>query len=101
MGTISCTAPRGQSYLGGYVGTPLQPGGSDQAPNRRGFSEPPLSEESHDQTITSFGAYNVTTCEGTDITDYNKRMFFWTRLRPKIRAAVQKCEDYITFDVCL
>jgi hypothetical protein len=31
-----------------------------------------------DQTVTSFGAYIVTTCEGTDITDYNKRMFFWT-----------------------
>jgi hypothetical protein len=29
-----------------------------------------------DQTVTSFGAYIVTTCEGTDITNYNKRMFY-------------------------
>jgi hypothetical protein len=54
-----------------------------------------------DQTVTSFGAYVVTTCEGTDITDYNKRMFFRTGLRPEIRAAIRKGEDYLTFDACL
>jgi hypothetical protein len=54
-----------------------------------------------DQTVTSFGAYIVTTCESTDITDYNKRMFFWTGLRPEIRAAIRKGEDYLTFDACL
>jgi hypothetical protein len=53
-----------------------------------------------DQTVTSLGAYIVTACEGTDITDYNKRMFF-RRLRPEIRAAVRKGKDYLTFDACL
>ncbi len=28
------------------------------------------------QTVTGFGAYIVMTCEGTDITDNNKRMVF-------------------------
>ncbi len=28
-------------------------------------------------------------------------MFFWTGLRPEIRAAVQKGEEYLTFDACL
>jgi hypothetical protein len=40
------------------------------------------AKQSHDQTITSFGVYIVTTCKGTDITDYNKCMFFWTGLHP-------------------
>jgi hypothetical protein len=53
------------------------------------------------QIITSFGAYIVTTCEGTDITDYNKRMLFWIMLHPEIHAAVLKGEDYLTFDACL
>jgi hypothetical protein len=59
------------------------------------------AKQGPDQTVTSFGAYIVTTCEGTDITDYNKRMFFWTGLRPEIRAAIRKGEDYLTFDACL
>jgi hypothetical protein len=59
------------------------------------------AKQGPDQTVTSFGAHIVTTCEGTDIMDYNKRMFFWTRLRPEIRAAVRKDEDYLTFDACL
>ncbi len=29
-----------------------------------------------DQTVTSFGAYIVTICKITDITHYNKSMFF-------------------------
>jgi hypothetical protein len=28
-------------------------------------------------------------------------MFFWTRLRPEIRAAVRKGKYYFTFDACL
>jgi hypothetical protein len=28
-------------------------------------------------------------------------MFFWAGLHPEIRAAVRKCEDYLTFDACL
>ncbi len=59
------------------------------------------AKQGPDQTITSFSAHIGTTCKGTDITDYNKRMFFWTRLRPEIRAAVQKGEEYLTFDTCL
>ncbi len=54
-----------------------------------------------DQTAMSFGANIVVTCAGTDITDYNKRIFFWTRLRPEIRAAIRKGNDYLTFDACL
>jgi hypothetical protein len=54
-----------------------------------------------DQMVTSFSAYTVTTCKGTDMTDYNKRMFFYTRLRPEICAAIRKGEDYLTFDTCL
>ncbi len=49
----------------------------------------------------SFGAYIVTTCEGTDITDYNKHISFWTGLRLEIRAAICKGENYFTFDACL
>ncbi len=59
------------------------------------------AKQGPDQTVTSFGTYIVTTCKGTDITDYNKRMFFWTRLRPEIRAAVRKGKYYFTFDACL
>jgi hypothetical protein len=59
------------------------------------------AKQGPDQTVTSFGAHIVTTCEGTDITDYNKRMFFWTGLRPEIRAAVREGEEYLTFDACL
>jgi hypothetical protein len=59
------------------------------------------AKQGPDQTVTLFGAHIITTCEGTDITDYNKRMFFWTGLRPEIRAAVQKGEEYLTFDACL
>jgi hypothetical protein len=46
-------------------------------------------------------AYIVITCEGMDITDYNKRMFLWTGLHQEIHAAIQKGEDYYTFDTCL
>jgi hypothetical protein len=59
------------------------------------------AKQGPDQTVTSFGAHIVTTCECTDITDYNKRMFFWTGLRLEILAAVQKGEEYLTFDACL
>jgi hypothetical protein len=59
------------------------------------------AKQGPDQTVTSLGTYIVTTCEGTDITDYNKRMFFWTGLRPEIRAAIRKGKDYLTFDACL
>jgi hypothetical protein len=52
-------------------------------------------------TVTLFGAYIVTTCKSTDITDYNKRMFFWTGLHLEIRAAIRKSKDYPTFYACL
>lgn len=48
-----------------------------------------------------FGVYIVVTCKGTNITDYNKRMFFWTRLCQEIRAAIWKGEDNLTFNACL
>jgi hypothetical protein len=60
-----------------------------------------FAREGPDQTVTGFGVYIVMTCEGTDITDNNKHMFFWTRLRPEIRAAIRKGEDNFTFDACL
>jgi hypothetical protein len=59
------------------------------------------AKQGPDQTITSFSAYIVTTCKGTDITDYVKRMFFWTGLHPEIRCALHKGEDYLTFEACL
>jgi hypothetical protein len=59
------------------------------------------AKQGPDQTVTSFGAHIVTTCEGADNTDYNKRMFFWTGIRLEIRTAVQKGEEYLTFDACL
>jgi hypothetical protein len=59
------------------------------------------AKQGPDQTVPSLGAYIVATCEGTDITDYNKRKFLWIRLRPEICAAVRKGEDYLTFDNCL
>jgi hypothetical protein len=65
------------------------------------FQKLRLAKQGPDQTVTSFGTYITTTSEGTDITDYNKRMFFWTGLRPEIRAAVHMGEDYLTFDACL
>jgi hypothetical protein len=34
------------------------------------------AKHSPDLTIMSLGSHIVTTCEGTDITNYNKRMFF-------------------------
>jgi hypothetical protein len=34
------------------------------------------AKQGPDQTVTSFGAYVVTTGEGAEITDYNKHMFF-------------------------
>jgi hypothetical protein len=34
------------------------------------------AKQGPDQIITSFGAYIVSTCEGIDITGYNKHMFF-------------------------
>ncbi len=59
------------------------------------------AKQSYDQTVSSFGAYIVTTCEGTDITAYNKGMFYWTGLHLEIRATVRKSADYRTFDTCL
>jgi hypothetical protein len=53
------------------------------------------------QTVTSFSAYIVTTCDGAYITGYNQHMFFWTGLRPEIRDAVRKGQDLLTFDACL
>ncbi len=38
-----------------------------------------------DQMDTLFGAYIVITCEGTDITVYNKHMFFWIGLRRSMK----------------
>ncbi len=64
------------------------------------FQKPCSAKQGPDQTVTFFSAYIGTTCKGTDITDYNKRMFFWTRLHPEIRAAVRKGEDYPTLDAC-
>jgi hypothetical protein len=60
-----------------------------------------FATQSPDQTVTSIGAYIITTCEGTGIADYNKCMFFRTKLRLDIRAAIWKGEDYLTFDACL
>jgi hypothetical protein len=65
------------------------------------FQKLRFARQGADQTVTGFGAYIVMTCEGTDITDNNKRMFFWTGLRPEIRAAIRKSEEYLTFDACL
>jgi hypothetical protein len=59
------------------------------------------AKQGPNQTVMSFGAYIVTTCEGTGITHYNRCMFFWTGWRPEIRAAIQKGEDYLAFDPCL
>ncbi len=35
------------------------------------------------------------------MTNYNKRMFFWTGLRPEICAAIQRGKDYLTFNAYL
>jgi hypothetical protein len=59
------------------------------------------ARQAPDQIVTSFDAYIVTTSKGTDTTDYNKHMFFLTRLRPEIHAAIRKGEDHLTFDSCL
>jgi hypothetical protein len=60
-----------------------------------------LAKQGPSQTVTSFGAYIVTTCEDTDITNDNKRMFFWTGLCLEIRTAVRKGDYCLTFDACL
>jgi hypothetical protein len=65
------------------------------------FQKLHFARQGLDQMVTGFGAYNVMTCEGPDITDNNKRMFFWTRLYPEICAAIQKSQEYLTFDTCL
>jgi hypothetical protein len=65
------------------------------------FSKLCSARQGPDQTVKLFGAYIVTTCESTDITDYNKRMFFWTRLRLEIHTAIRKDKDNLTFDACL
>ncbi len=45
--------------------------------------------------------YIVTACKGTTITDYNKRIFFRSRLYPAMCANILKGKDYHTFDACL
>jgi hypothetical protein len=42
------------------------------------FQKPCSAKQGPNQTITSFGTIIVTTCEGINNTNYNKRMFFWT-----------------------
>jgi hypothetical protein len=59
------------------------------------------AKQGSDETVMLLSIYIVTTCKSTDIADYNKRMFFWTRLRPKICAIVRKSEEYLTFNACL
>jgi hypothetical protein len=54
-----------------------------------------------DQAVTLFSAYIVTTCEGTNITNYNKHMFFWTGLHPEIHAVIRKGKNDLNFDACL
>jgi hypothetical protein len=49
----------------------------------------------------SFSAYVVTTCKSTDITDFIKHMFFWSRLCLEICGALRKSKYYLTFDACL
>ncbi len=51
--------------------------------------------------VTSFSAFIISTCEGTNITNDIKRMLFWTGLHPEIRAAVRNDNDYVTFNAVL
>ncbi len=60
-----------------------------------------LVKQGPDQTIKFFCTYIVATCKGADISDYNKRRLFWTRLCLEICAAILKDEDYLTFNACL
>jgi hypothetical protein len=65
------------------------------------FQKLHLVKQGLNQTIMLFGAYIVSTCQGTVITNYNKCMFFWTRMCQEARAAVHKGTTYLTFDACL
>ncbi len=59
------------------------------------------ARQGQDLMVTLFGAYIVTTCEGTDSTNYNKCILIRTKLHLEIRAAIEKAEEYITPDACL
>ncbi len=64
------------------------------------FQQLHLAKLVSDQTVMSFGVYIVTNCKDTVITDYNKRMFFWTRLCLEICVLIRKGEVFLTFDAC-
>ncbi len=59
------------------------------------------ARQAYNQTVTSFRAYISTTCEGTDINNYNKHMYFWTRLSLKFCAAIRISDNYLTVNASL
>jgi hypothetical protein len=59
------------------------------------------AKQGKDQSLTAFAAYITNTAQGTQISDYDKRMFLRTGMSPEIRAALPRGVEHPTFDALL
>ncbi len=66
--------------------------------NDAAFQKLHSAKQDPNQSVTFIGTYGVTICKGTDTTDYNRCMFFWTGLHLEIHATIRKGKDYLSFD---
>ncbi len=59
------------------------------------------AKQGKDQSLTALAAYITNTAQGTQISDYNKCMFFCTGSRLEIRAALPRGVKHPSFDTLL
>ncbi len=59
------------------------------------------AKQGKDQSLTAIAAYITNTAQGTQISDYDKRMFLCTGMCPEIRAALLRGVEHPTFDAPL
>jgi hypothetical protein len=59
------------------------------------------AKQGKDQSLTAFAAYITNTAQGTQSSDYAKRMFLRTGMRPKIHTALPRGVEHPTFNSLL
>jgi hypothetical protein len=59
------------------------------------------AKQGKDQSLTAFTAYVTSSAQGTQISNYDKRLFLRTRMRPEICAALLRGVKHPTFDTLL
>jgi hypothetical protein len=59
------------------------------------------AKQGKDLSLMAFAAYVTNTAQGTQISDYDKRMFLCTGMRPEIRMALPRGVEHPTFDALL